>query len=135
NMGQSSNDTFPAAMHIAGAAQIKEKLIPALERFANEFVAKGKEWDDIVKIGRTHLMDATPIRVCQVFAGYAAQAHYAAIRAGRALDRLEENMPIGGTADGTGIITHTEFAKRVCAALTKQMGVNFQEAENRCEAQ
>lgn len=135
NMGQSSNDTFPAAMHIAGAVEIKEKLIPALTRFANELAAKGKEWDDIVKIGRTHLMDATPIRVGQVFAGYAAQAHYAVVRAGRALARLEENMPIGGTAVGTGINTHPEFAKRVCAALTKQLGVNFQEAENHCEAQ
>ena len=135
NMGQSSNDTFPAAMHIAGAVAIKAQLIPALTRFADELAAKGKEWDNIVKIGRTHLMDATPIRVGQVFDGYAAQAHYAVVRAGRALARLEENMPIGGTAVGTGINTHPEFAKRVCAALTKQLGVEFQEAENHCEAQ
>jgi fumarate hydratase class II len=135
NMGQSSNDTFPAAMHIAGAVEIKQKLIPALERLANDLAAKAKEWDEVVKIGRTHLMDATPIRVGQVFAGYAAQAHYATVRAGRALARLEENMPIGGTAVGTGINTHPEFAKKVCAELSKKLGVNFQEADNHCEAQ
>ena len=99
-------------------------------RLADELAKKAKEWDAIVKIGRTHLMDATPIRVGQVFAGYAAQAHYATIRGGRALARLEENMPIGGTAVGTGINTHPEFAKRVCAALSKKLGVNFQEADN-----
>jgi fumarate hydratase class II len=135
NMGQSSNDTFPAAMHIAGAVEIKQKLIPALERLANDLAAKAKEWDEVVKIGRTHLMDATPIRVGQVFAGYAAQAHYATVRAGRALARLEENMPIGGTAVGTGINTHPEFAKKVCAELSKKLGVSFQEADNHCEAQ
>ena len=133
NMGQSSNDTFPAAMHIAGAVQIKEKLIPALTRFASELEAKGKEWDDIVKIGRTHLMDATPIRVGQVFAGYAAQAHYAAVRAGRALARLEENMPIGGTAVGTGINTHPEFGKRTAAVVAKETGLPFIEAVNHFE--
>jgi fumarate hydratase class II len=135
NMGQSSNDTFPAAMHIAGAIEIKQRLIPALERLAAELGAKANEWDSVVKIGRTHLMDATPIRVGQVFAGYAAQAHYATVRAGRALARLEENMPIGGTAVGTGINTHPDFAKKVCAELSKKLGVNFQEADNHCEAQ
>jgi fumarate hydratase, class II len=135
NMGQSSNDTFPAAMHIAGAVEIKQKLIPALERLAGELSKKADEWDAVVKIGRTHLMDATPIRVGQVFAGYAAQAHFAAVRAGRALARLEENMPIGGTAVGTGINTHPEFAKRVCAELSKKLGVDFQEAANHVEAQ
>jgi fumarate hydratase class II len=135
NMGQSSNDTFPAAMHIAGAVEIKDQLKPALTRLAAELTKKANEWDDVVKIGRTHLMDATPIRVGQVFAGYAAQAHYAAVRAGRALARLEENVPIGGTAVGTGINTHPEFAKKVCAELSKKLGVNFQEAANHCEAQ
>jgi fumarate hydratase class II len=135
NMGQSSNDTFPAAMHIAGAVEIKQKLIPALERLAGELSAKAAEWDAVVKIGRTHLMDATPIRVGQVFGGYAAQAHFAVVRAGRALARLEENMPIGGTAVGTGINTHPEFAKRVCAELSKKLGVDFQEADNHVEAQ
>jgi fumarate hydratase class II len=135
NMGQSSNDTFPTAMHIAGAVALKEDLLPALTRLAEELAKKEEQWDAIVKIGRTHLMDATPIRVGQVFSGYAAQARFACVRGGRALARLEENMPIGGTAVGTGINTHPEFAKRVCAALSKQLGVNFQEAENHIEAQ
>jgi fumarate hydratase, class II len=135
NMGQSSNDTFPAAMHIAGAVQLKERMLPALTRMAEDLAKKAQEWDSIVKIGRTHLMDATPIRMGQVFSGYAAQAHYATIRGGRALARLEENVPIGGTAVGTGINTHSEFAKRVCAALSKKLGLNFQEADNHPESQ
>jgi fumarate hydratase class II len=135
NMGQSSNDTFPAAMHIAAAVAVKGKLIPALTRLAEELDTKAAQWDDIVKIGRTHLMDATPIRVGQVFGGYAAQAHYAAARAGRALARLEENMPIGGTAVGTGINTHPKFAQLVCDALAKKLNVEFKEAANHVEAQ
>jgi len=135
NMGQSSNDTFPAAMHIAGAVMLKERMLPALTRLADELAKKEKQWDSIVKIGRTHLMDATPIRVGQVFSGYAAQAHFATVRGGRALARLEENMPIGGTAVGTGINTHPEFAKRVCAALSKKLRINFHEADNHIEAQ
>jgi fumarate hydratase, class II len=135
NMGQSSNDTFPAAMHIAAAVALKEELLPALTRLAEELQKKAVEWDAIVKIGRTHLMDATPIRVGQVFGGYAAQAHFACVRGGRALARLEENMPIGGTAVGTGINTHPEFAQRVCAALAKKLSINFQEADNHVEAQ
>lgn len=135
NMGQSSNDTFPAAMHIAASVAISRDLIPALERLHADLAAKAKQWDTIVKIGRTHLMDATPIRVGQVFSGYAAQAQYAVVRAGRALKRLEENMPIGGTAVGTGINTHPQFAAKVCAALTKELGGNFQEAANHPEAQ
>jgi len=135
NMGQSSNDTFPAAMHIAGAVMLKERMLPALTRFADELAKKERQWDTIVKIGRTHLMDATPIRVGQVFSGYAAQAHFATVRGGRALARLEENMPIGGTAVGTGINTHPEFAKRVCAALSKKLSINFHEADNHIEAQ
>jgi fumarate hydratase class II len=135
NMGQSSNDTFPAAMHIAGAIALEERLIPALERLADELDAKARAWDKIVKIGRTHLMDATPIRVGQVFSGYAAQARYSATRAQRALKRLLENNPIGGTAVGTGINTHPEFARRVCAALSNELKLEFKEAENHPEAQ
>src|SRR4029078_12661150 len=122
NMGQSSNDTFPAAMHIAACVAISRDLVPALERLKADLSGKAKQWDKIVKIGRTHLMGATRSRVGQVFSGYAAQAEYAIIRAGRALKRLEENMPIGGTAVGTGINTHPEFAKKVCAALSKDLG-------------
>jgi fumarate hydratase class II len=135
NMGQSSNDTFPAAMHIAGALTLHRQLIPALERLAGDLATKADQWDAIVKIGRTHLMDATPIRVGQVFSGYAAQAHYAVIRAGRALARLLENMPIGGTAVGTGINTHSQFAAMVCKSLSDRLGLEFQEAKNHPEAQ
>jgi fumarate hydratase class II len=135
NMGQSSNDTFPTAMHIAGAQLLAEQLIPALDGLAKALDEKASKWDDLVKIGRTHLMDATPIRVGQVFAGYAAQAHYASTRAGRALHRLLENMPIGGTAVGTGINTHPEFAQRVCTALSTRLSTQFKESNDHVEAQ
>lgn len=135
NMGQSSNDTFPTAMHIAAASCLAEDLVPALTRLAASLDAKATEWDTIVKIGRTHLMDATPIRVGQVFSGYASQARYAATRASRALQRTLENLPIGGTAVGTGINTHPEFASRVCQALSASLGNEFQEAQNHPEAQ
>jgi fumarate hydratase, class II len=135
NMGQSSNDTFPTAMHIAASVAIRGDLIPALQRLHDDLTAKATQWDKIVKIGRTHLMDATPIRVGQVFSGYAAQAQYGVVRAGRALKRLEENMPIGGTAVGTGINTHPKFAAKVCAALSNELGGAFAEAANHPEAQ
>jgi fumarate hydratase, class II len=106
-----------------------------LERLHADLAGKAKQWDDIVKIGRTHLMDATPIRVGQVFSGYAAQAQYAVIRASRALRRLEENMPIGGTAVGTGINTHPKFAAKVCVLLSNSLGATFTEAANHPEAQ
>jgi fumarate hydratase class II len=135
NMGQSSNDTFPAAMHIAAALVVAKDLIPALKRLAADLAAKAKDWDKIVKIGRTHLMDATPIRVGQVFSGYAAQAAYGVTRAERALKRLQENVPIGGTAVGTGINTHPHFAAKVCEALSSDLGIKFSEATNHPEAQ
>jgi fumarate hydratase class II len=135
NMGQSSNDTFPAAMHVAAALTVARDLIPALQRLRDELSAKASQWDKIVKIGRTHLMDATPIRVGQVFSGYAAQAEYSVIRASRALKRLQENMPIGGTAVGTGINTHPQFAAKVCVALSNELGATFTEAMNHPEAQ
>jgi len=135
NLGQSSNDTFPTAMHVAATLAIARDLIPALERLQGDLADKANEWDRIVKIGRTHLMDATPIRVGQVFSGYAAQAKYAVVRAGRALKRLQENVPIGGTAVGTGINTHPRFAAKVCDALSNQLGATFTEAGNHPEAQ
>jgi fumarate hydratase class II len=138
NVGQSSNDTFPTAMNIAGALLIDRQLVPALQRLHNELSAKAKKWDTVVKIGRTHLMDATPIRMGQVFAGYAAAAKEGACRANRALADLVENMPIGGTAVGTGINTHLEFGKRVCDGLTVQLRMTdspFAEAADHCEAQ
>ena len=135
NMGQSSNDTFPTAMQIAGARAISENLIPSLERLAAALHKKAKEFDHITKIGRTHLMDATPIRLGQEFSGYAAQADYAVTRAKRAMQRMAENLPIGGTAVGTGLNTHIEFGKRVAAELTEATGISFQEAQNHYEAQ
>ncbi len=135
NMGQSSNDTFPTAMHIAATSQLADDLVPALTKLADALDAKASAWDAIVKIGRTHLMDATPIRVGQVFSGYASQARYAATRANRALQRTLENLPIGGTAVGTGINTHPEFADRVCKVLSAKLGNEFQEATNHPEAQ
>jgi len=135
NMGQSSNDTFPTAMHIAATMAIAQELIPALERLHRDLSAKAAQWDHIIKIGRTHLMDATPIRVGQVFSGYAAQAQYAVVRAGRARKRLQENMPIGGTAVGTGINTHPKFAAKVCTMLSNSLGAAFTEALNHPEAQ
>ncbi len=135
NMGQSSNDTFPTAMQVAAAVAITNQLIGAMENLAGALDAKARKWDDIVKIGRTHLMDATPIRLGQEFSGFAAQAGYSVKRAQRAMVRLAENLPIGGTAVGTGINTHAHFGRLVAAKLTEATGVNFAEALNHFEAQ
>ncbi|MCH8840235.1 MAG: class II fumarate hydratase [Planctomycetes bacterium] len=135
NMGQSSNDTFPTVMHIAAAVALKDDLAPAIARLQKDLQSKTAQWDSIVKIGRTHLMDATPIRVGQVFSGYAQQAKHAGNLTDCALHYLAVAMPIGGTAVGTGINTHPEFGQRVCDILTKRTEVPFQEAENHPEAQ
>ncbi len=135
NMGQSSNDTFPTAMQVAAAIAIDMELIPALKGLTRTLKAKARQWDKIVKIGRTHLMDATPIRVGQEFSGFAAQADYSVRRAERAMVRLAENLPIGGTAVGTGINTHPRFAKLVVRKLNRATGVKFAEALNHFEAQ
>lgn len=134
NMGQSSNDTFPTAMHIAAAVEIKNRLLPAVRSLAAALDEKAKAWDEIVKIGRTHLQDATPIRLGQEFSGFASQMHHAADRLDRALSTLAE-LPIGGTAVGTGINTHPEFSKLVCQHLSTSTGVAFREADNHFEAQ
>lgn len=134
NMGQSSNDTFPTAMHIAAARAIKEELLPALEKIGSELKRKAEAWDSIVKIGRTHLQDATPIRLGQEFSGYAAQISHAQERLHRALHVLGE-LPIGGTAVGTGINTHKDFGSLVSAELTSELGIHFREASNHFEAQ
>jgi len=134
NMGQSSNDTFPTAMHIAAAVAIKESLLPAVTAMAKELDSKANAWDDVVKIGRTHLQDATPIRLGQEFSGYASQMHHAEERLHRALHTLGE-LPIGGTAVGTGINTHPRFSELVCAHLTDGTGIHFREAANHFEAQ
>ena len=135
NMGQSSNDTFPTAMQVAAAMAIKEHLLPAVKALAKALHAKERKWDKIVKIGRTHLQDATPIRLGQEFSGFAAQMDLAKVRAERAMVRLAENLPIGGTAVGTGINTHARFGKGVSAHLSKLSGVKFSEAQNHFEAQ
>ncbi|GJM17992.1 MAG: fumarate hydratase class II [Phycisphaeraceae bacterium] len=134
NMGQSSNDTFPTAMHVAAAIAIKERLLPAIERLEQGLNAKAQAWDKVVKIGRTHLQDATPIRLGQEFSGYAAQMTHAKERLHRALHTLGE-LAIGGTAVGTGINTHPEFGAKVAASLTEATGVHFREAVNHFEAQ
>ena len=134
NMGQSSNDTFPTAMHVAAAVAMADQLEPALWRLHAKLVAQAQEWDNIVKIGRTHLMDATPIRVGQVFLGYASQIEHALGRVNGAMEALGE-LAIGGTAVGTGINTHVEFGRRVAAELSRQTGVRFAEAANHPEAQ
>ena len=135
NYGQSSNDTFPTAMQVAGAVAIHEQLVPALKRLHRALDAKAKAWDKHVKIGRTHLMDATPIRVGQEFGGYAAAIAYAVARAELARDVLARNLPIGGTAVGTGINANPKFGRTVSAILSKELGITFTEAANHFEAQ
>ena len=140
NMGQSSNDTFPTAMHIAAAIAIHKNLQPALTRLHDVLGNKAEQWDTIVKIGRTHLMDATPIRVGQVFSGFAAQVQHGRNMADWALEEMLHNLPIGGTAVGTGINTHPEFGMRVAKALSKVIEATkqweeFEEAHNHIAAQ
>ena len=134
NQGQSSNDVIPTAMHVSAAESIKQDLLPALEHMAQALDAKAKAFDNIVKIGRTHLQDATPIRLGQEFSGYAAQMKLGIARAERALTALCE-LPIGGTAVGTGINTHKEFGSRVSKLLADKTGVPFKEAHNHFENQ
>lgn len=133
NMGQSTNDTFPTAIHVAVAVSIGKKLIPALERLQKVLADKAAAWDKIIKIGRTHLADATPLRLGQEIGGFARQLELSIERARRAQQAVLE-LPVGGTAVGTGINTHPEFARRTCAELAKQTGIAFAEAANHFEA-
>jgi fumarate hydratase class II len=134
NMGQSSNDTFPTAMHLAAALEIKNELLPALDSLATALEAKAAAWDDVVKIGRTHLQDATPIRLGQEFGGFAAQLRHGEERLHRALHVLGE-LALGGTAVGTGINTHKDFGSMVATELMQELGVHLREAANHFEAQ
>ncbi|HRX86279.1 MAG TPA: class II fumarate hydratase [Phycisphaerae bacterium] len=134
NMGQSSNDVIPTAIHVAAAEAIKNDLVPALQHLTQELERKATAFDEIVKIGRTHLQDATPIRLGQEFSGYAAQAKQSVARANRAIAALRE-LAIGGTAVGTGINTHPAFASTVCERLSVATGIEFVEADNHFEAQ
>ena len=133
NMGQSTNDTFPTAIHVAAAQAVRETLVPALERLRDELRTKADAWDDVIKIGRTHLADATPLRLGQEFGGFARQLALAAKRATKAAEPLYE-LPVGGTAVGSGINTHPEFGRRVAAALAEETGLPFVEAEDHFEA-
>src|SRR6516164_1761074 len=127
NMGQSTNDMFPTAIHVAAALAIQKELIPALKRFQDVLALKAGKWDDIIKIGRTHLADATPIRLGQEFSGYVRQLELAINRAKTALAAVLE-LPAGGTAVGTGINTHPRFGPAVAQILAKETGVPFVEA-------
>ena len=133
-MGQSSNDVIPTAIHIAVGESIRNDLMPALEHLQHGLEAKTQEFWDIIKIGRTHLMDATPIRLGQEFSAYAKQVEYGKLRAGNAIAAVEE-LALGGTAVGTGLNCHPEFSGRVMGYLWNRTGVAFREARNHFEAQ
>jgi fumarate hydratase, class II len=124
NLGQSSNDVFPSSVHLAALGEITSDLLPALDRLAGSLEAKAKEFDDIVKSGRTHLMDAVPVTLGQEFGGYAAQVRQGAARVRDAMPRLGQ-IPLGGTATGTGLNTHPEFAGRVRALLHEETGLEI----------
>ena len=134
NRSQSSNDTFPTAMHIAVGVALKEELIPALGALQKSLAAKATEFDSVLKIGRTHLMDATPVRLGQEFGGYAKQAERGVDRAHKALKAIHE-LALGGTAVGTGLNCHPDFAGKAIAFIAEQTGIEFREAEDHFEAQ
>ncbi|MEZ5414100.1 MAG: class II fumarate hydratase [Opitutaceae bacterium] len=134
NLGQSSNDIIPTVLHVSLARALRDDLQPALRRLHTALAEKQHAFDAVVKIGRTHLMDATPLTLGQEFSGYAAQIRKASARVDRAIAALGE-LAIGGTAVGTGINGHPEFAARVCAALSEETGIPFREADNHFEAQ
>ena len=134
NMGQSSNDVFPSAVHLAALDEIVNDLLPALEMLANSLEAKAVEFDDVVKSGRTHWMDAVPVTLGQEFAGYAAQVRQGYERVGSTLARLGQ-IPLGGTAVGTGLNTHPEFAARVRALLADETNLEISAPADPFEAQ
>ena len=133
NMSQSSNDVFPGAMAIATAEQVTRHLLPALQHLHDALAAKADEWHDIVKIGRTHFMDAVPLTLGQEFSGYVQQLAYGIRRAQSALPALHE-LALGGTAVGTGLNSHPEYADRVAAEIADLTGLPFISAPNKFEA-
>jgi len=133
NRGQSSNDVFPTAMNIATAEEVSKSLLPALAALESTLSAKAAEFADIVKIGRTHLMDATPLTLGQEFSGYAAQLAHAWAHVEAALPHVRE-LALGGTAVGTGLNTHPEFGERVAADVSQYTGMLFDSAPNKFEA-
>jgi fumarate hydratase class II len=134
NASQSSNDTFPSAIHVAAAQLITSLLLPAIDHLSAALGAKAEEFSDVVKSGRTHLMDATPVTLGQEFGGYAAAVSYARERLESSLPRVCE-LPLGGTAVGTGINTPPGFAQKVIARLSADLGLTFTEARDHFEAQ
>jgi fumarate hydratase class II len=134
NMSQSSNDVIPTAIHIAAGEAIESHLIPALTKLEKALAAKAEEFKSVLKSGRTHLQDATPITLGQEFSGYAAQIHYGIERLRRAQESLKE-LPLGGTAVGTGLNTHPEFPGRAIAEINKLTKMKYVEARNHFEAQ
>jgi fumarate hydratase class II len=134
NMGQSSNDVFPSAVHLAALGEITHDLLPALETLAGSLERKAVEFDDVVKSGRTHWMDAVPVTLGQEFAGYAAQVRQGIARVEDALPRLGQ-IPLGGTAVGTGLNTHEEFAARVREYLSRETGLTVSPPADAFESQ
>ena len=134
NMGQSSNDVIPTAIHISALDTITNQLLPAIEQLENTLEQKSREFKDIVKTGRTHLQDATPITLGQEFQGFAGQMNRSNLRIKNALNGLRE-VALGGTAVGTGVNTHNEFAKRVCIYLSNWTGQEIQETDNHFQSQ
>jgi fumarate hydratase class II len=134
NMGQSSNDVIPTAIHLSALVSIERDLLPALEKLRSALREKAEQFDGVVKTGRTHLQDATPIRLGQEFRGYAGQMERGIARLRKAQDDLSE-VALGGTAVGTGVNTHPEFAARVCERLSERFGVEVRETENHFQAQ
>jgi fumarate hydratase class II len=134
NLGQSSNDVFPSAVHLAALDEATRHLLPALERLEGAFERKAEEFEDIVKAGRTHLMDAVPVTLGHEFSGYAAQVRVGGRRIRNALPQVAQ-IPLGGTATGTGLNTHREFAARVRARLTESSGLEIRGPEDPFEAQ
>jgi fumarate hydratase class II len=134
NMGQSSNDVFPSAVHLAALDEITDDLLPALQRLADALQGKAAEFDDVVKSGRTHLMDAVPVTLGQEFGGYATQVRQGYDRVGSTLERLGQ-IPLGGTATGTGLNTHPEFAARVRRRLAEETGLTISAPADPFEAQ
>jgi len=134
NMGQSSNDVIPSAIHLSAAEQLQDCLLPALEKLRSALSGKAKEFHHIIKIGRTHLMDATPVRLGQEFAGYAQQVAYGKTRAEKAIEVLRE-LALGGTAVGTGLNRHPDFPAKVMRHLHQRTGLEFFEARDHFEAQ
>jgi fumarate hydratase class II len=133
-MGQSSNDVFPTAVHLAALGDVRGELLPALERLEQALSRKADEFADVVKSGRTHLMDAVPVTVGQEFSGFAAQVRLGRARVEATLPRVAQ-VPLGGTATGTGLNTHPEFAERVRAKLSAETGLEIKAPEDPFEAQ